>query len=155
VPSKLPRTPPRRLSRISSDCKVTASICITLASSMVSKVSTDAVPSTSKDVPTVAANAEAVLLSYLATTARRDRALHGAEQAPSNAATEALADFERLQGHGVHINPCSRADGQSPPQATPQRISRSSTLALTSSPSSSSAFPSNVLESAHGSLEAE
>ncbi|GAA5961675.1 hypothetical protein JCM8115_004729 [Rhodotorula mucilaginosa] len=35
---------------------------------MVSKVSTDAVPSTSKDVPTVAANAEAVLLSYLATT---------------------------------------------------------------------------------------
>ncbi|GAA5882993.1 hypothetical protein JCM3774_001752 [Rhodotorula dairenensis] len=35
---------------------------------MVSKVSTDALPSTSKDVPTVAANAENVLLSYLATT---------------------------------------------------------------------------------------
>ncbi|GAA5991659.1 hypothetical protein JCM10908_001079 [Rhodotorula pacifica] len=35
---------------------------------MVSTASTDAVPSTSKDIPTAAANAENVLLSYLATT---------------------------------------------------------------------------------------
>ena len=37
-------------------------------------------------------------------SARRDRALHGAEQAPSHAAPETLADFERLQGHGVHMH---------------------------------------------------
>ena len=145
---------------------------------MVSTVSTDAVPSTSKDVPTVAASAEAVLLSYLATTlvstpvpsastthiddasvmhmdAVTLQSLEIRESLRGGVRGSLLGTVKRTVTPGgqrllterlcedrayVSLNQCLRADGRSSLQATRQRISQSSTLALTSLRSSSSAF---------------